>query len=57
MILAVICDLDGTLVETDELKVLSSARAAVALRPEELGVAEVIDAFKEVVGREGTTTM
>jgi len=50
MILAVIFDLDGTLVETEELKALSYARAAVELRPEELSVAEVIDAFKEVVG-------
>jgi beta-phosphoglucomutase-like phosphatase (HAD superfamily) len=50
MILAVIFDLDGTLVETEELKTISYARAAVELRPEELSVAEVIDAFKEVVG-------
>jgi beta-phosphoglucomutase-like phosphatase (HAD superfamily) len=32
MILAVIFDLDGTLVETEELKALSYARAAVELR-------------------------
>jgi beta-phosphoglucomutase len=50
MILAVIFDLDGTLVETEELKALAYARAAVELRPEDLSVAEVIDAFKEVVG-------
>lgn len=50
MILAVVFDLDGTLVETEELKALSYARAAVELRPEELSVAQVIDAFKEVVG-------
>jgi len=50
MILAVIFDLDGTLVETEELKALSYARAAVALRPEDLSVADVIDAFQEVVG-------
>jgi beta-phosphoglucomutase len=50
MILAAIFDLDGTLVETEELKALSYARATVELRPEELSVAEVIDAFKEVVG-------
>ena len=36
MILAIIFDLDGTLAETEELKALSYARAAVELRPEEL---------------------
>jgi beta-phosphoglucomutase len=36
MILAIIFDLDGTLVETEELKALSYARAAVELGPEEL---------------------
>jgi phosphoglycolate phosphatase-like HAD superfamily hydrolase len=45
MILAAIFDLDGMLVETEELKALSYARAAVALRHEELSVAEVIDVF------------
>src|SRR5690242_1042891 len=49
MILLVIFDLDGTLVETEELKALSYARAAVELRPE-LSEAEVVEAFKEVVG-------
>ncbi|MBO0778369.1 MAG: HAD family phosphatase [Ktedonobacteraceae bacterium] len=48
-----IFDLDGTLVETEELKALSYARAAVELRPE-LREAEVVEAFveafKEVVG-------
>jgi beta-phosphoglucomutase-like phosphatase (HAD superfamily) len=48
MILAVIFDLDGTLVETEELKALSYARTAVELRPE-LREAEVVEAFKEVV--------
>jgi beta-phosphoglucomutase len=49
VILAVIFDLDGTLVETEELKALSYARAAVELRPE-LREAEVVEAFKDVVG-------
>jgi len=49
MILAVIFDLDGTLVETEELKALSYARAAVELRPE-LSEAEVVETFKDVVG-------
>lgn len=49
MILAVIFDLDGTLVETEELKALSYARAAVELRPE-LREADVVDAFQDFVG-------
>lgn len=49
MILAVIFDLDGTLVETEELKALSYARAARELRPT-LREAEVVDAFKDYVG-------
>jgi beta-phosphoglucomutase len=49
MIIAVIFDLDGTLVETEELKALSYARAAVELRPE-LREADVVDAFKDFVG-------
>ena len=49
MIQAVIFDLDGTLVETEELKALSYARAAVELRPE-LHEAEILEEFKEVVG-------
>ncbi len=49
MFRAAIFDLDGTLVETEELKALSYAQAAVELRPE-LNEADVVDAFKDVVG-------
>jgi beta-phosphoglucomutase len=47
---AVIFDLDGTLVETEELKALSYARAARALRPD-LDEREVVEAFAGLVGR------
>ena len=50
MIRAFVFDLDGTLVETEELKALSYARAAVELRPD-LDEAEVVEAFKDLVGR------
>lgn len=50
MIEAMIFDLDGTLVQTERLKALSYAAAARALRPE-LEEGEVLEAFKEVVGR------
>ena len=46
---AVIFDLDGTLVRTEDLKGLSYARAAVQLRPD-LSEDQVIEAYKEVVG-------
>jgi len=49
-ILAFVFDLDGTLVETEELKALSYARAAVELRPD-LVEADVVEAFKDFVGR------
>ncbi len=60
MIRAMIFDLDGTLVQTERLKALSYARAAVELCPYEISEAEVIDAFKDVVGlsrREVATTL
>lgn len=50
MIHAMLFDLDGTLVRTEELKALSYARAAVELKPE-LRKADVIEAFPEVIGR------
>jgi len=43
-----IFDLDGTLVQTERLKALSYARAAVELCPIQLSEAEVLEAFKEV---------
>ncbi len=49
MIEAIIFDLDGTLVQTEKLKALSYAKAAVALRPE-LDEAAVVKGFREVVG-------
>src|SRR4029450_13167191 len=49
MIRAFVFDLDGTLVETGELKALSSARAATELRPD-LNEGEVVAAFGDLVG-------
>lgn len=49
MIRAFVFDLDGTLVETEELKALSYARAATELRPD-LNEAEVVAAFGDLVG-------
>ena len=49
MILAMIFDLDGTLVQTEKLKALSYAKAAVQLCPHDLDEEEVIEAFKDVV--------
>src|SRR5215211_6960172 len=49
MIRAFVFDLDGTLVETEELKALSYARAATELRPD-LNEGEVIAAFGDLLG-------
>jgi beta-phosphoglucomutase len=46
---AFVFDLDGTLVETEELKALSYARAAAELRPD-LHEGAVMEAFKDLVG-------
>jgi HAD superfamily hydrolase (TIGR01509 family) len=51
MIRAMIFDLDGTLVQTERLKARSYAHAAIELCPHNLGEAEVMEAFKDVVGR------
>ena len=51
MIQAVIFDLDGTLVQTEKLKAMSYARAAVQLCTRCVNEGEVVEAFKEVVGR------
>ncbi len=50
MIETMIFDLDGTLVQTERLKALSYARAAVELCPYALTEDEAVAAFKEVVG-------
>ncbi|MGD2178607.1 MAG: hypothetical protein PVG71_12380, partial [Anaerolineae bacterium] len=51
MIRAVIFDLDGTLVQTERLKAISYARAAVELCPYTVDEQEVIEAYKDVVGQ------
>ena len=50
MIEAMIFDLDGTLVQTERLKAISYARAAVKLCPYSIKEEQVIEAFKDVVG-------
>lgn len=50
MIRGMIFDLDGTLVQTEKLKALSYAKAALELCPREIAQEEVLAAFKEVVG-------
>ena len=51
MIKAIIFDLDGTLVQTEILKAKSYARAASELGQRKIKEEDVIEAFKEVVGR------
>ncbi|MGD2178728.1 MAG: HAD family phosphatase [Anaerolineae bacterium] len=50
MIGAMIFDLDGTLVQTERLKALSYASAAVELCPYTVSEEQVLEAYKEVVG-------
>jgi beta-phosphoglucomutase len=50
VIRAMIFDLDGTLVQTEKLKALSYARAAIELCPRDISEGDVLEAFKEVVG-------
>ncbi len=50
MIQDMIFDLDGTLVQAERLKAISYARTAVELCPSMPTEAQVVEAFKEVVG-------
>ena len=50
MILAVIFDLDGTLVKTEQLKAQSYAQAALELGQGTFGEQDVINAYRGVVG-------
>jgi HAD superfamily hydrolase (TIGR01509 family) len=58
VIRAMIFDLDGTLVQTERLKALSYARAAVELCPYDVSEEDVVEAYKDVVGlpRRGVAT-
>ena len=51
MINAMVFDLDGTLVQTERLKAQSYANAAVELCPRAVTKEEVMNAYKDVVGR------
>jgi beta-phosphoglucomutase len=48
---AVIFDLDGTLVQTEELKAESYACAAAELRPDAVSKADVVRAYDQCIGR------
>jgi beta-phosphoglucomutase len=50
-VVAVISDLDGTLVQTESLKAESYARAAAQLRPGAVDPRAVIDAYDQCIGR------
>ena len=51
MIRLMIFDLDGTLLQTERLKAVSYARAAVLLSPDTITEDEVLEAYKQVLGR------
>lgn len=51
MIQAMIFDLDGTFVQTEKLKALSYAKAAIELCPHAIRKEQVLEAYKEVVGQ------
>lgn len=50
MVTAILFDLDGTLVQTEILKAISYAKAAITLRPSVVTEKAVIKAFEKVVG-------
>jgi len=51
MIQAMVFDLDGTLMQTEKLKVLSYARVVIELCSHEISEDEVMEAYKQVVSR------